>query len=107
MAQNRTRTKQIVLRFTDNEYEKVITQMKLTKKKSRSDFLLDCIDNKPTLDMNTLREILVELKRQGNNLNQITRSVNQGVRVSDEICKLLDECHYTYKKIIDFIDSKE
>jgi uncharacterized protein (DUF1778 family) len=105
MAQNRTRTRQIVLRFTDKEYEKVTKQMALANKKSRSDFILDCIDKKPTLDMTVLRETLVELKRQGNNLNQIARSVNQGVRVSDEVCSLLNECHATYKQIIDFVEN--
>ena len=102
MSQNRTRTKQMVLRFTDKEYSTIVKAMDIAQKKSQSDFILDCVQKKPTLDMDILRQLLVELKRQGNNLNQIARSVNQGVKLSNEVSKLLDECHDTYTALFNF-----
>ena len=102
MIQNRTRNKQMVLRFTDKEYYTIKKVMDTAQKKSQSDFILDCIQNKPTIDMDILRQILVELKRQGNNLNQIAGSVNQGTKLSDNVNSLLDECYRTYSILIDF-----
>lgn len=107
MIQNRTRNKQIVLRFTDKEYSTIKKAMDIAQKKSQSDFILDCVQNKPTIDMDTLRQILVELKRQGNNLNQIARSVNQGTKLSDNVNSLLDECYKTYSTLIDFAENPQ
>jgi Mg2+ and Co2+ transporter CorA len=74
---NRTRPKQIVIRATEIEFDKIKKKVKASKKK-QNEYLLKCVLDKEIVVIDGLKEQTVELKRIGNNLNQLTRAVNEG-----------------------------
>jgi transketolase len=74
---NRTRPKQIVIRATESEFETIKERVKKSKLK-QNDYLLRAILNKKIIVIEGLPELTLELKRIGNNLNQITKEVHQG-----------------------------
>ncbi|MHB8278926.1 MAG: plasmid mobilization protein [Candidatus Humimicrobiaceae bacterium] len=45
---------------------------------SKSTYIRKCILNKEIKVIPGIRDLIIELKRIGNNLNQITRAVNEG-----------------------------
>ena len=74
---NRTRPKQIVIRATEIEFDQIKKKVKASKKK-QNEYLLKCVLDKEIVVIDGLKEQTVELKRIGNNLNQLTRAVNEG-----------------------------
>lgn len=81
---NRTRNKQIWLAFTAAEAAKFDGEYIKTRYRSRADFVLALLDEKPVVVVESLTAALVELKRQGNNLNQIARLLHGGGQLPDE-----------------------
>ena len=74
--QKRTRNKQIILRSTEKEYE--LIQKKVEKSKlKQNDFLLKSALQKDIIVIEGLQELLLELIREGKNLNQIAKALNQ------------------------------
>ena len=74
--QKRTRNKQIILRTTEKEYE--LIQRKVEKSKlKQNDFLLKSALQKNIIVIEGLQELLLELIREGKNLNQIAKVLNQ------------------------------
>jgi uncharacterized protein (DUF1778 family) len=74
--QKRTRNKQIILRATEKEYE--LIQKKVEKSKlKQNDFLLKSALQKNIIVIEGLQELLLELIREGKNLNQIAKALNQ------------------------------
>lgn len=73
---NRKRPKQIVVRLSEEEYQKVKGKIEKAGMKQQ-EYLIRAILNKPVINTNGLKEIIPELKRQGNNLNQIARKLNE------------------------------
>lgn len=73
----RARNNQILIRIDDKELK--ILKKKIAKSKlSQSDYLRICFLNQPIIIFEDTKEFLFELKKIGNNLNQLTRAVNQG-----------------------------
>jgi uncharacterized protein (DUF1778 family) len=74
--QKRTRNKQIILRATEKEYQ--LIQKKVEKSKlKQNDFLLKSALQKDIIVIEGLKELLLELIREGKNLNQIAKALNQ------------------------------
>lgn len=74
---NRVRPKQIVIRASKREFEAI----KLNISKSginQNEYLLRCALDKNIIVIDGLRDFTIELKRIGNNLNQLTRAVHEG-----------------------------
>jgi len=75
--ENRTKNKQIKFRVTDKDYKKI--KEKISKSKlNQDDYLLKCALGKEIKVIEGLPEMIKEVKRIGVNLNQLTKSVNQG-----------------------------
>lgn len=74
---NRSRPKQIVIRASEKE---IITIKEKVKQSglTQNEFLLKSALDKPITKVEGLRDLTVELKRIGNNLNQLTRAVHEG-----------------------------
>lgn len=69
--------KQMKFRVTDKEYEKI--QKKIEKSNlKQNEYLLRCALDKKITIVEGLPEIILEVKRVGVNLNQLTKSANQG-----------------------------
>jgi hypothetical protein len=89
--QKRTRNKQIILRSTEKEYE--IIQKKIVKSKlKQNDYLLKSALQKDVIVIEGLKELLLELIREGKNLNQISKALNQNENInSNEITELKEK----------------
>lgn len=85
---NRTRSKQLVIRMSEKEYETV--KKKVEKSGMRQqDYLIRCCTGKPVMNTDGLKELSPELKRIGVNLNQIAKTCNQGHQATyDEIHRI-------------------
>lgn len=74
---NRTRPNQILLRLSDSELEDFRARLKASGYTAEQ-FLLRAVFDKPIIEKETYQKLLIELRRQGVNLNQISRSCNSG-----------------------------
>ena len=97
----RTRSNQVSFRLSDKEY--ALLQKKLSESGlSLTGFLIETIRGKEIIIISDFLPLLGELKRQGVNLNQLARRVNQFSPVSEqEILITLQECQDTYRKLIE------
>lgn len=77
MEIKRARPKQVKFWATEKELEEIKKKVKKSKL-TQSEYLLRCALDKNLLVVEGLKEILIELSREGNNLNQISRKLNQG-----------------------------
>lgn len=77
MSVNRKRDKQIKFYVTEKEYEEIKKKVEKSKLKQR-DYLIKSALNKKIIVVDGLKEILLELSREGNNLNQIAKKINEG-----------------------------
>jgi hypothetical protein len=78
LVSNRTRNKAVTLRMTEEEFAFFNKQMNKAKEKNQTDFFLAVLRKKKIVVIDELVPVLAELKRQGNNLNQISRQLNEG-----------------------------
>ena len=97
--QNRTRSKAVTLRMTDEEHRFFLERMEKSKQKNQTDFFLAVLRDKPIIVVEELSAALSELKRQGNNLNQITRQLNEHGGVFDSAKTVINECWKTYRAL--------
>jgi len=97
----RTRSHQVSFRLSDKEYD--LLQSKLAASGlSLTEFFIETIRGKEIIIISDFLPLLGELKRQGVNLNQLARRVNQFSPVSEqEILITLQECQDTYRKLIE------
>jgi len=96
---NRKRSKQVKIYLSDEEYKTFIEQVKKSKL-SQTDFFVKCVTKKKIVVIDTLKETLIELKRIGVNLNQISKNLNGGIfqnadrelqGIKEEFAKVSDE----------------
>lgn len=83
---NKSRPKQIVIRVSEEEKAKIDKKIEKSGQNQQS-FLLHAILDKPIYNTDGLKEVMPELKRIGNNLNQIARSCNEGNQATHEEVK--------------------
>lgn len=74
---NRKRPKQIVIRASEQEFEKIKKNVEKSGL-TQNEYLLRCALNKKITVIEGLPELVLELKRIGNNLNQLTKAVHEG-----------------------------
>ena len=71
----RKRNISIPIRVTEKELESIDANAKAAKK-NRTEYMISSAINKEITVIEDLRELIVQLKRIGNNLNQLTRKAN-------------------------------
>ena len=71
----RTRNKSIPIRVTEKELEEIDARASKAKK-NRTEYLISAALGKEITVIEDLREMIVQLKKIGNNLNQLTRKAN-------------------------------
>ncbi|EJO5349534.1 plasmid mobilization relaxosome protein MobC [Clostridium botulinum] len=88
---NRSRPKQIVIRVSENELKKI--KNKVSKSKlTQNEYLIRAAIDKKILVVDGLKDLNIELKRIGNNLNQLTKSVHEGkANCSKELLEINEE----------------
>ena len=77
MNENRKREKQIKFYVNEKEYEQIKKKIEKSKLKQQ-EYLIKSALNKKIIVIDGLKEILLELSREGNNLNQIAKKINEG-----------------------------
>lgn len=72
---NKTRPKQLSFRVSEEEYQQL--QEKISESgKNQQEYILSCVLEKDIVNTDGIKELLPELKRIGNNLNQIAKALN-------------------------------
>ena len=99
MKEKRIRNRQMIVRLTDKELSDFTKKMQRAKSKSRSDFIMSLVKNKPIIVPDGLPEIAAELKRHGNNLNQIARLFNQTRSCPYQLDHALENCEMSYEAV--------
>lgn len=72
---NRTRAKQVVIRMSEEEYAAMKNKVEASGMK-QSEYLIKCITNKNVTNTDGMKELAIQLKRVGVNLNQIAEALN-------------------------------
>lgn len=87
-----------------SEIEKELIDEKVkTSGISRTDFLIRAITGKTVSVIANGGEILTELKRHGNNLNQAVKNNYFGYATERELLSAVGECKAAYKKLSEAI----
>jgi flagellin-specific chaperone FliS len=73
----RTKEKQVKFWTDGKDFEQIKKKVEKSKL-SQQDYLLKCALNKDIIVIDDIKELVTELKRIGNNLNQLTRAINTG-----------------------------
>ena len=94
------RTRQFAYNFRASEQEKNLIDSAIAKSGlTITDFVIRSIIGKPITVIENGTEILAELKRQGNNLNQVVRNNYNGLATEEEIQSCIAELKKLYRKI--------
>ena len=95
----RTRSHQVSFRLSDKEY--ALLQRKLAASDlSLTEFFIETISKGKVIVINDFIPLLGELKRQGVNLNQLMRRINQFSPTTErEIMTTLQQCQNTYRRL--------
>lgn len=87
----RKQTRQVVIRMTENDFIKMKIRVKFSGKK-QAEFLRNCILKTKIISFRGIDSLLIELKKIGNNINQIAKKCNTGHTATyEEIKKQGDE----------------
>ena len=98
------RTRPYAYTFRASEREKKLIDAKLKASgKTMTDFIVQSITEKPVVNIDGGAEILSELKRQGNNLNQAVKNNYFGKATERELLSCVDLCKETYRKLLSAI----
>ncbi|MBQ7912494.1 MAG: DUF1778 domain-containing protein [Clostridia bacterium] len=86
--------------FRASEQEKNLIDSAIAKSGlTITDFVIRSITDKPITVIENGNEILAELKRQGNNLNQVVRNSYNGLATEEEIKACIKSLKELYRKI--------
>ena len=80
---NRMRSKQIVIRVSDEEQAAIKKKVKQSGV-NQQQFLINAAIDKTIINTDGVKKIIPELKRIGSNLNQIAKKCNEGRYIDDE-----------------------
>ncbi len=72
------KSKRIEVRITPDDKRKIIENAEISKM-SMSEYLINCGLGKNIIIVNGLDEYITELRRIGNNINQLTKLSHQGI----------------------------
>ena len=77
MEEKRKAPSQVKIRLTEEELAKLKEKVKESGL-SQQEYIKKCALNRKIQNMDGIKEIIPELKRVGNNLNQIAKKMNEG-----------------------------
>ena len=85
--------------MTPEEFNFFQKQMQTAKQKTQTDFFLAVLHKKPIIVITDYEKVLAELKRHGNNLNQIARVLHESATFGEGATKVMNECWKSYRTI--------
>lgn len=96
----------MIFRVNEKEKEQILKKVKRSKL-NQNEYLLKCALDKEIYVIDGLHEMTIELKRIGNNLNQITRAVNEGqANCSEELGEIKKELGETWQLLRSLIQKQ-
>ena len=86
--------------FRVSEEEKALIDSKVKASGlNKTDYLIRALSDKPIVSIASGNEILAELIRQGNNLNQAVKNNYFGDITESELLSVVDECKSLYRRL--------
>lgn len=104
ITENRRREKTLTIRLTDSEKKKIIAKSRKAKM-STTDFIIACTDNAVIKTPEDLRPVVSQLKRIGNNINQIAVKVNSGAVYSINFDEVVEMQNKIYEKVFEIANA--
>lgn len=104
IAENRRRDKTLTIRLTDSEKKKIIAKSRKAKM-STTDFIIASTDNAVIKTPEDLRPVVSQLKRIGNNINQIAVKVNSGAVYSVNFDEVVERQNKIYEKVFEIANA--
>lgn len=95
---NRTRPYAYSFRVSEEE-KRLLDEKVKASGLNRTDYLIRALSDKPIVSIESGNEVLAELKRQGNNLNQAVKNNYFGDITERELLSVVDECKSVYRKL--------
>lgn len=99
---NRKRPYAYTFRATEMEREIIDEKLKASGL-TMTDFIIKAITEKPVIVFENAGETLNELKRQGNNLNQLVKNNYYGMAMKQELSACIAELKNAYKAIVNAV----
>ena len=96
---NRKRNQTISIRLTTEEKKEIVAKAKQAQM-TLTDYLIEC-SSTTDITVTDLSEVLVELKRIGNNINQIARKINSKRFFFGNFNSVIEGQRKTYDAILD------
>lgn len=100
MSKQRRRDTTLTIRLTKAEKERIKRNAKRAGR-SITDYLVLLSLETPIHVAEDVKPLLIELKRIGNNLNQIATKINSGVFVSYDFQDVVDEQKKIYEQLLE------
>ena len=94
----------LTIRLTDSEKKKIVAKSRKARM-STTDFIIACADNAVIKTPEDLRSVVSQLKRIGNNINQIAIKVNSGAVYSVNFDKVIEMQNKIYEKIFEIANA--
>lgn len=98
MTENRKRNKTLTIRLTDAEYN-FIHKKAAKAQMSLTDYIVTLAAEVPINVAEDVKPLLKEMKRIGNNINQITTKINSGAFTSYDFQDVIDEQKKIYEEL--------
>lgn len=105
---SRTREKRVCFRLSEEEYEMLCDKVE-TSGLSQQTYIIRALLDKEILNVEPLKQMLPEMKRQGNNLNQIAKRLNERgyVDYKSELSNTLQEVQETWQSLRLFLHTHQ
>lgn len=103
---NKSRPKQVMFRLSKEEAKEL--QKKIEKSGiSQQDYILKSVLNKPITNTDGIKELIPELKRQGANLNQLVKKLNEKgyIDYKQELPQLEKELKEIWQQLKQYLQS--
>jgi DNA-binding MarR family transcriptional regulator len=103
---NKSRPKQVMFRLSEEEAKEL--QKKIEKSGiSQQDYILKSVLNKPITNTDGIKELIPELKRQGENLNQLVKKLNEKgyIDYKQELPQLEKELKEIWQQLKQYLQS--
>ena len=105
MAENRRRDKTLTIRVTESERAAITAKAKRAKL-SLTEYIVTLsrqVEIHPPADLSPL---LVELKRIGNNLNQLAMKVNSGMAYVPDLREIIEQQNNIYRQLLTMTEDR-
>lgn len=104
ITENRRRDKTLTIRLTENEKKKILVKARKAKM-SATDFIIANTESAIIKTPEDLRPVVSQLKRIGNNINQIAVKVNSGAVYSVNFDEVIEMQNKIYEKVFEIANA--